>query len=426
MRKRLLVYLWALIPVYAAQPVSNRYAVVLEDPPVSHFYQARAAMFSPAASTYRQRIRDSHAALRTEIASRGFHVTGEADTLLNAVFVTVPKERVAELADLAGVAGIVPLRSYKLNLNQALTLVDATGAWTALGGMSNAGLGIKIGILDTGIDQTHLAFQDAALVTPAGYPVCTGADCNFTSNKVIVARSYVKMLVAGTSSANPAADSRPDDTSPRDRTGHGTAVASIAAGNTTTGLVTITGMAPHAFLGNYRIFGSPGVNDTTTGDVIIAAAEDAIADGMDMISLSLGAPAFSGPLDTGATCQQTPGTPCDPLAYAMEAAAKSGMIVVVAAGNGGQTGTSTPGYNTISSPGDAPSVIAVGASTNSHIFPESVSVPGTTQNYLGYLGNGAVPASPVTAPGVDLTTLGSAPRLRRAAGRLPQRSHRPD
>ncbi len=401
MVKRLLICFLAFFPLYAAPPVSNRYALVLEDPPVSRFYRARETMFSATASAYRQQIRARHAALRAEIASRGLIVTGEVDTLLNAIFVAAPKERAAELAGLPGVSNVLPLRYYKLDLNRAVTLVDASGAWDALGGVANAGLGIKIAILDTGIDQTHPAFQDPGLTAPAGYPICSGTDCAFTSNKVIVARSYVKMLAAGTSSANPAADSRPDDISPRDRTGHGTAVASVAAGNTNTGLVTMTGMAPHAFLGNYRIFGSPEVNDTTSDDVIIAAAEDAMKDGMDIISLSLGAPAFSGPLDTGSICGQNTGATCDPLSSSLEALANAGMIVVVAAGNNG------PSYNSIGSPGDAPSVITVGASTNSHRVVESVTVTGTSQNYVALLGNGTTPSSPLMAPGIDIATLGS-------------------
>ncbi len=407
MGKRLLVCFLAILPIYAARPVSNRYALLLEDPPVSRFYGTRAAMFSAPASAYRQQIRAAHAALQSELASRSLTVTGEADTLLNAVFVAAPKDSAAQLAAIPGVAAVIPLRYYKLNLNRAVTLVDAAGAWNALGGVTNAGLGVKIAILDTGIDQTHPAFQDPSLVPPAGYPKCTGADCNFTSNKVIVARSYVSMLAAGTSSANPAADSRPDDVSPRDHIGHGTAVASVAAGETNTGLVTITGMAPRAFLGNYRIFGSPEVNDSTSDDVIIAAAEQAIADGMDIISLSLGAPAFSGPLDTGSVCGQSAGAPCDPLASALETAAKAGMIIVVAAGNDGQLGVNTPTFNTISSPGDAPSVIAAGASTNSHTFTETVSVAGTSQNYAAYLGDGTAPSSPLTAPGIDVSTVGN-------------------
>jgi minor extracellular serine protease Vpr len=392
--------------MYAARPASNRYALVLEDPPVSQFYPSREAMRSAVASTYRQQIRAKHANLRSEIASRGLVVTGESDTILNALFVAVSPERAAELATLPGVSAVVPLRYYKLNMNRAVSLVDAPAAWNALGGVSNAGAGIKIAILDSGIDQTHPAFQDSSLVAPVGYPICSGTDCAFTSNKIIVARSYVNMLAAGSSASNPAADSRPDDLSPRDRIGHGTAVASVVAGNTNTGLVTFTGMAPRAFLGNYRIFGSPEVNDTTSDDVIITATEQAMNDGMDIITLSLGSPAFTGPLDTGSACGAPSGTPCDPLAAALEAAAKSGVIIVVAAGNDGQDGATYPTFNSIASPGDAPSVIAAGASTNSHTFTESVAVPGTSQNYQAYLGNGTTPAAPLTAPAIDIATLG--------------------
>ena len=406
MGKRALLFL-AIVPLYAARPASNRYALLLEDPPVSQFYPSREALSSPAASTYRQQIRTKHSALRSEIAARGLTVTGEADTILNAVFVAAPPERAAELAGIPGVSGVIPLRYYKLNLNRAVTLVDAGGAWNALGGIANAGLGIKVAILDTGIDQTHPAFQDPSLVAPAGYPICSGTDCAFTSNKVIVARSYVSMLAAGTSIYNPAADSRPDDTSPRDHIGHGTAVASVVAGESNTGLVTFNGMAPRAFLGNYRIFGSPEVNDTTSDDIVIVAAEQAMSDGMDIITLSLGSLPFSGPLDSGSICGESTGTPCDPLASALEAAAKAGTIIVVAVGNEGQAGVNYPSFNTIASPADAPSVIAAGASTNSHTFAETVSVPGTSQNYAAYLGDGTTPASPLTAPSIDVGTLGA-------------------
>src|SRR3984957_3282836 len=338
MGKRVLFCFLIVGSIYAARPGSNRYALLLDDPPVSQFYPTRGTMVAPGGGTYRAQIRAKHAALRSEIAARGFIVTGEVDTLLNAIFVAAPPERAAELANIPGVSGVLPLRYYKLHLNRAVTLVDASGAWNALGGVGNAGLGVKVAILDTGIDQTHPAFHDTSLVAPSGFPICSGTDCAFTSNKVIVARSYVSMLAAGSSASNPAADSRPDDTSPRDHTGHGTAVASVVAGNTNTGLVTITGMAPRAFLGNYRIFGSPEVNDTTSDDVIITAAEQAIADGMDIITLSLGALPFNGPLDSGSLCGQSAGTACDPLASALVTAARAGMIIVVAAGNDGQEG----------------------------------------------------------------------------------------
>jgi hypothetical protein len=113
--------------------VSNRYALVLEDPPVSQFYPSREALASATASNYRQLIRTKHGAVRADIASRGLIVTGEADTLANAIFVAAPPERAAELASIDGVLSVIPLRYYKLNLNRAVTLVDAAGAWNAFG-----------------------------------------------------------------------------------------------------------------------------------------------------------------------------------------------------------------------------------------------------------------------------------------------------
>ena len=79
------------------------------------------------------------------------------------------------------------------------------------------------------------------------------------SQAMSLARSYIALQGAGSDAKNPAADSKPDDFSPRDRVGHGTNTSSTAAGNTATGAVTINGMAPKAYLGNYKIFGSPGV-----------------------------------------------------------------------------------------------------------------------------------------------------------------------
>ena len=76
-----------------------------------------------------------------------------------------------------------------------------------------------------------------------------------------MARSYVTLDSAGYDPADPIATSHPDDYSPRDRVGHGTAIAMIAAGVQNTGPGgTIQGVAPKAFLGNYKIIGSPSIN----------------------------------------------------------------------------------------------------------------------------------------------------------------------
>ncbi len=402
-----------LIPAGFAQLVPGRYAVVLQEAPVVARYSSAAQVRTADAASYRGQIEARQRTLRSQFAERGIQVHGATRTLLNAIFVSMPEGRVAEVRAMAGVAGVVPLRRYKRAMNRAADLVNASTAWASLGGQSNGGAGVKIAILDTGIDHTHPSFQDPSLPVPAGYPKCDGADCNFTNNKIIAARSYTKWLAAGTNLADPAADSRPDDLLPRDREGHGTGVASAAAGVVATGAVTVSGIAPKAYLGNYKIYGSPEVNDYTNDEAIIRALEDAVDDGMDIVSFSTGGVAFTGPLDSGSACGNDPGVPCDLSATAFENAAKAGTIVVVAAGNEGTYGSRTyPTYQSISSPANAPSVISVGASSNSHYFSTSVGATAADApaNLKGlpatpsYDGNG--PYGAVIAPLVDVETLG--------------------
>jgi uncharacterized protein (TIGR03437 family) len=362
------------------QYARNRYALILQDEPVASRFVTREAMHTAAADGYRRQVAQAQSAVHQELARRGVPVISSVSEVLNAVFVSAPPERVAELAAIPGVLGVRPMRVMHMELNKATQLMNAPTAWNLVGGQSKAGAGIKIGILDTGIDQNHPAMQDSSLAFPSGFPKCSGSTdaCNYTNTKVIVARSYVSQIVVGNESDpnNPAVDSIPDDYSPRDRIGHGTAVASAAAGNTNTGSVTFSGMAPKAWVGNYKIWGSPYVNENPPEDVWVTALNDAILDGMDVISMSSGGMALTGALDTGAACGVPVGTPCDVLATAFENAAKT-AVVVVAAGNSGSDGYNYPSFNTISSPGTAPSTIAVGATTSSHGMAPSVKVLGS-------------------------------------------------
>jgi uncharacterized protein (TIGR03437 family) len=195
-----------------------------------------------------------------------------------------------------------------------------------------------------------------------------------------VARSYVRQLAAGSMTDAPTpATSQPDDYTPRDRIGHGTAAASAAAGWPSTGTVTVTGVAPKAYLGNYKIYGSSGVNDYTTEDIVIQALEDAVDDGMDVVNFSSGFVAITGALDSGAACGLPTGTACDMVAAAFENAAKAGVVIVSSAGNDGtnyQAAAIDPIWGSVRSPAHAPSVLAVGATLNGHVFTPTVSVPG--------------------------------------------------
>jgi len=408
----------------------QHYILILEDAPLAGRFASREQARTAEAQNYAQQLQARHDTLKSQLASLRIQVTAETKTVLNAIYVVAPSSRLDVLKALPGVKGVVAGRTYHLNLNKAVGLVSAPAAWTAVGGIQNAGAGIKIAMIDTGIDQTHPAFQDSTLTPPAGFPICKTAfpngtetsiaNCSaYTNHKVIVARSYAALDAAGSDPSNPAPDSTPDDYTPRDRVGHGTGTGSAAAGVSNTGPegITFNGVAPKAFLGNYKVFGSPGVNDGAVDDAIILAIEDAQADGMDVASLSLGGFAFSGPLDTGATCGLPAGVPCDPLAAAVENAVKLGMVVVIASGNDGDGASSSfgPTLSSVGSPGYAPSAITVGSTTNSHYISNALkasgsSVPSSLQSIPGNLGDGPAPNGQV-GPLVDVTTIGDSTGL---------------
>lgn len=387
----------------------EHYALILTDVPVARIAGSRGGMHTAAAVNHRRSIEGAQAVLRQELGNRKIRVTGAAKTVLNAVFVAASSDREAELRALPGVKAVIRMRRVRPKLNKAVGLLNAPAAWSALGGAQNAGKGVKIGIIDTGIDQTHPAFNPAGFTLPPGFPP-VGSDPNYTTNKVIVARSYVVPSLP----IDPT-QSYPDDTSPRDHIGHGTAVAMAAAGETNAGpSATITGMAPQAWLGNYKVFGST-YNLFTTIDMIIEAIDDAVNDGMDVINLSLGGPSFSGPLDSD-VCNNPPGEPCDPETTAIQNAVNAGVTVVAVAGNEGEDGVDASGnsvitHNTIDSPAYVPEAIAVGASTNSHQFINELVIPGSDvpsglQRIQGVFGDGPLPAAPLTAPMVDVGKIG--------------------
>jgi uncharacterized protein (TIGR03437 family) len=411
--------LWSRLP--AASPPSNEWMVLLTEPPVVERFPGRIERTQAASEPYRQHLREVQQAMRARIEALQIPVTGAVQHLLNGLFVRATPDRAAALRTLPGVAAVVPLRRYRIA--DQLSLSDVQQAWSsaAIGGQSKAGAGLKIAIIDTGIDQTHPSFQDSLLAAPAGFPKCDlPSNCAFTSNKVIVARSYVSTLTAGTNASNPAADSRPDDLSARDLMGHGTAVASVAAGVASAYASTaLSGVAPKAFLGNYKVYGSPEVNDSASDAGILQALDDAVTDGMDVVNFSSGGPAFEGPLDTGATCGLPAGEACDPLAAAFESAMKNAqVIVVVAAGNSGASGyrsqtDGTATYGTVGSPAYTPSVIAVGGIQNDVIYTHTITVTGggvppnlaTIPAFPS--GDGPTPTAPLTAPLVDVTQIGA-------------------
>jgi uncharacterized protein (TIGR03437 family) len=399
--------LFTALTLAAAPPPSapERYALVLADQPVSAVAPTRAELKSSKATAQVARVKSSQNTLRAALEQHDFVVAGSVNTLANEVFVTARPDQVDELKSLPGVIAVVKMTKLKPKLNKAIDLVNTRPAWTALGGANNAGAGIKIAILDTGIDETHPGLIDPTLKTPPGFPLFNSDDGKkHTTTKVIVARTYADVLAVGNGAPEGSLD---DDYSVRDRVGHGTAVAMAAAGvpvNSPVG--TISGVAPKAWIGNYKIFGSPGVNDFTSSDVVMQAMEQAYLDGMDIALLGAGTlPATWLPTDSGATCNSSAGVPCDPMAAALQNAIAGGLTIIVPAGNDGENGV-----DTINTPGTITGVITVGASTNVQDLHQTLIT--ATPDYLSMqISDGPqlqrALTAPLSNPGLACTALGA-------------------
>ncbi|HUP55174.1 MAG TPA: S8 family serine peptidase [Methylomirabilota bacterium] len=246
-----------------------------------------------------------------------------------------------------------------------LDLINANEAWTAVGGAANAGAGVKVAVIDSGIDASHPCFDDA------GYaPQQQLGDTSLTNNKVIVAKVFnnnLKKLGADAS----AVDS------------HGTHVAGTIACNAHTpasiGGVDIpydpSGVAPRALLGNYNVF--PGDTGSARSEDILNAMDEAYEDGFDVANMSLGGARNDG---GGAFL----------LDNAIDNLDRANMVVAVAAGNEG------PGYFTVHYPGAAPRALTAGASTVGHAIINIVTVDGT--DYEAVVGDFAKPTADISGP----------------------------
>ncbi len=375
---------WLLCAAQAATAAPGLYVVELQNRPAVERAAEEARRAGKGREAQPARGWAKHAsAVRAEqeqawrgAEQRGARVLGGVTLVANALFVEIDDEEADALREVAGVRRVRPAREYRMTMDAALPLHKIREAWELAGGESRAGLGVKIAILDSGVETWHPAFQADGMEMPEGFPRAgSPLDDSNVSAKVIVARSYVDYLRYWD-----------PDRSARDHVGHGTALAMIAAGVPHEGpMGWVSGVAPKAWIGNYRVFGTPGYNSTTTEAALLMAIEDALADGMDIINLSLGSDIPSRVED-------------DLLAQAVENAAAAGAIVVVSAGNSG------PGWMTLASPATAPSALSVGATTNSRTFGTSVAFEGHDA-VVALPGNGPAPAAPVRGEVGDVREL---------------------
>ena len=257
--------------------------------------------------------------------------------MANGLAVVVPRGELARLSRLPGVKQVFADVTYHtLAGPDAATIRARDLPGSTLG---NAGAGIKIGIIDDGVDQKHAFFDPSGYTMPEGFPKGQAA---YTTAKVIVARAFPP---SGATWKYAGVPFDPEDS------GHATHVAGIAAGNANTNAngMRISGIAPRAYIGNYKALTVPtrsGLGLNGNAPEIVAAIEAAVADGMDVINLSLGEPEIEPSRDI--------------VALALDAAAAAGVVPVVAAGND----FDDFGRGSVGSPGSAAAAITVGATTS--------------------------------------------------------------
>ncbi len=340
--------------------------VTLKAPALSAFGRS---LQSATHATYARQMEAAQSVLIQRVQSDVplAHVRWRYHLVANGFAVVVPRSELSRLAHVPGVAAVWPnVRYHTLREAGGPEQIGADKLWGPT--FATAGNGMKIGIIDDGLDASNPYFDPSGFQYPPGFPK---GQTNATTPKVIVQRTF-----------SPASNTWKYANTPFDPTQsfHATHVAGIAAGDhgVTVQGTAISGVAPNAWLGNYKALTvpTPGVGLDGNSAEIAAAIESAVSDGMNVINLSLGEPEVEPSRDL--------------VVHAIEAAAAAGVVPVVAAGND----FSDFGYGSVSSPGSAPDAITV-AAVDSHNVIASFSSAGPTPVSLGMKPD-------VAAPGVSI------------------------
>jgi subtilisin family serine protease len=347
-----------------------RVIVSLKLPPLAQAYGRglyaagsahRLNVRSTASEEYLRRIKNEQAVAIAQLhrALPDARVSWRYQVVLNGFAVSIPARQLAKLSRQSFAGRVWPSFTYQLALNRSPTVIGADVFHNATGAN---GEGVKIGVVDDGVDNTNPFLSGAGFTPPAGFPM---GQTQFTNGKVIVARAY----------PGPGSDAPAKLALDRKASFHGTHVAGIAAGDAGTCAPVgndhpptcgLSGIAPKAFIGNYRVFSLPTpIGHIAESPEIAEAFEQTVKDGMDVINFSGGGPAAE-PLN-------------DVLIAATNNVAAAGVVPVIAAGND----RDDFGFGSAGSPGTAPDAISVAAVSNSQVFaPALVAFDSTNKEIL--------------------------------------------
>jgi subtilisin family serine protease len=303
---------------------------------------------------------------KSDAAASGATVKGSFSTLWTGLSVTATDAQIKKLAKSPSVTAIFPVLKVALPKTQT-SAADSSAALSEIGAL-NAGYtgdGIKVGVIDTGIDYNNVDLGGSGV---------NGNDASDFGSSAPRVRYGFDFVGDAYNADNAATSTAQSDPYPDDCAGHGTHVAGIIGASGSGDGDTVRGVAPKVTFGAYRIFGCDGSSAT---DIILAAMTQAQVDGMDVVNMSLGSDFASWPSypeNIAATTMTT-----------------AGVVLVAAAGNSGQTGLFSAG-----TPASGKGAISVASYESSTIRTKSIGV-GTDK--IAYV------AIHDTTPAVDGTSL---------------------
>lgn len=284
----------------------------------------------------------------------------------------VPANKVAAILKIDGVVAVQADTVNQLLTDSSAAFLNAGPVYSALGGVSNAGKGVIYGNLDSGVWPEHPSFADQGnLAAPPG----PARACEFGDNPLTPATDVFacnKKLIGGDTFltaylSDPGRAAREQFHSARDSNGHGTHTSSTAAGNVLASAKVfgvergpLAGMAPGAWLMEYKVCGADGCFSSDSA----AAVAQAVVDGVDVINFSI----------SGGTDPMS-----DPVELAFLDAYAAGVFVSTSAGNDG------PGAGTANHL--SPWVTTVAASTQTREFASTLNL--TADNGDVFSGDGA-------------------------------------
>ncbi len=309
-----------------------------------------------AQQAYVQTLLDAQAPLVASGQSLGGVLVSQYTKAFNGFQMVLPAHQIDALRAQPGVEYVVQAVQYEPALENSVPLINADDVWSYDTGFT--GDGITIAIIDSGIDYYHAALEGTGLASDFTSDDHTIIESGtFPTAKVIGGTDF-----AGTdyNASDPANSIPTPDPDPVDEMGHGTHVASIAAGVEVTGEIG-PGVAPDAKLLAVKIFGACSTCTTTLTLDGIEYAMDPNGDGVmndhvDVINMSLGS-AFG-----------TYDPVMDPELMSVENAVDLGIVVAAAAGNAGDVNY------IVGSPSVADSAISVAGSTTGYKYGATVLV----------------------------------------------------